>query len=134
MYLYNNLFFYKSQEYFNIWFLDIGFFICRVVINLCYLFEVFLIMENKKKRSYTKKEWLFLMILLPVSILLWFCVTLYNSTHWIWEVCWDLWDWRECEWDWFMYTLEIFSWILLFLWIVLFIPWIISFFTGGYKK
>ena len=88
------------------------------------------------KRSKKKKRWLFLILLLPISFLLYYWENVFFRTGNIWTVCWTDIDWvYHCNWDdTRLFTLKkildgVFA-IWMIIWLIWLIPWIVLFIKG----
>ena len=97
-------------------------------------------MKLDKKYYCIKNRWLFLILLLPVSFIIWYIVETISILSGIWSVCWfdETNNTIHCNWEWtLMYSIidiarDVLS-IIVNIWVVWFIPWIVMFIIGRKK-
>jgi len=97
-------------------------------------------MKIGKKYHYLKNRWLFLMLILPVSFVIWYITETMFIVAGIWTPCRldEIEHIVHCNWEWtLIYTIaKIINKILVILiytWVVWFIPWIIIYIKGKKK-
>ena len=91
-------------------------------------------MKIEKKYHYLKNRWLFLMLLLPVSFVIWYITETIFMTAGIWSMCWldEIDNLVHCNWEWTLAyaiakIIEKLLEILIYTWVVWFIPWIVMY-------